>query len=620
MGDLGWNPPADDSDQDRGVPWFKLLNRYHWFVLIVAALGWLFDTMDQQLFNFARVPAMKELLAPGPGQVAPQDSVDFYGGVATAVFMIGWATGGLVFGVLGDRIGRARTMLLTILLYSLCTGFSAISFGVWDFMFYRFITGLGVGGEFAVGVALVAEVMPSRARQHALSLLQALSAVGNIAAATISVWLGHLETIGVIGNFDIGPFRVSNWRLMFVIGTLPALLAILIRGRLKEPERWTRSVGSDEAPGTKPMAAGSYRELFGDPRWRHGAIIGLALATSGVIGVWGIAFFSFDLVRSVFRKQADQEVRETGLIQADIGLIALALADPTLLDQEMEGKKLAERVAPTQLIGTEPGSRDTDLLWSAIVAHHADKGSEVATDEGLVAALPERSAAALEKHREAFDRLLAQARSFDPESLAARIAVWEKGFAAGGKPVESLDGKPLGVRLATYLGWRNGDISGELTKWSGYAGILLNLGAFFGMYSFGAVASRIGRRPAFLLAFAIAAGSAILLFSMLQTRTDALWMFPLMGFCVLSPFAGYAIYFPELFPTRLRSTGTSFCYNVGRYLAATGPLTLGYLTGTVFADKPEPLRWAGVAMCGVYLIGVLALPFAKETKDHPLPD
>src|SRR3954468_23559367 len=178
------NAPLADDPTDRR-PWYKLLNRYHWFVLLVTALGWLFDCLDQQLFNLARVPAMKALLHSG-------QSVAEYGGYATAIFLIGWATGGLTFGVLGDRIGRAKTMMLTILIYSLCTGLSALSTGFWDFAFYRFITGFGVGGEFAVGVALIAEVMPSRARPYCLSLLQALSAVGNITAAAIAMLFGNL--------------------------------------------------------------------------------------------------------------------------------------------------------------------------------------------------------------------------------------------------------------------------------------------------------------------------------------------------------------------------------------------------------------------------------------------
>src|SRR5437867_13234049 len=206
-------------------PWYKELTRYHWFVLVVAALGWLFDTMDQQLFNLARNPAITELLGPG----AVKTQIDKFGAYATSIFIVGWATGGLFFGILGDRIGRAKVMLLTILVYSLFTGLSALSTSFWDFAAYRFLTGLGVGGEFAVGVALVAEVMPDRARPHALGLLQALSAVGNITAAVSSIVLAHLARAGITGE---------SWRLMFFIGTVPAFLTIFIFRRLKEPERW----------------------------------------------------------------------------------------------------------------------------------------------------------------------------------------------------------------------------------------------------------------------------------------------------------------------------------------------------------------------------------------------
>ena len=137
-------------------------------MLIVAALGWLFDTMDQQLFTLARLPAMCEKFWPTCSwreRRREREVVNAYGGYATAIFLIGWATGGVAFGILGDRIGRARTMLLTILFYSLCTGLSALSWDFWSFAAFRFLTGLGVGGEFAVGVALVAEVMPDRAKR-----------------------------------------------------------------------------------------------------------------------------------------------------------------------------------------------------------------------------------------------------------------------------------------------------------------------------------------------------------------------------------------------------------------------------------------------------------------------
>ena len=458
-------PPTSGS-------WTRELTRYHWFVLIVAALGWLFDTMDQQLFVLAREPAMRELLAPSPGELPPDTQVKAYSTYATSIFLIGWATGGLAFGVLGDRIGRAKTMLLTILIYSFCTGLSAFSVGFWDFAFYRFLTGLGVGGEFAVGVSLVAEVMPERARPFAVGVLQALSAGGHVSAALLGMFLGHLERADAFSELEVLGTQVNAWRIMFVIGVLPALLAIVIRLGLKEPERWT-AVSTEESAKKQ---LGSYRELFGDPRWRRNAIIGLLLACSGIIGLWGIGFFTFDLIGSILRKR------------------------------------------------------------------------------------------------------------FEAEGMSGSV----------------LDGT---------VGW-----------WKGVAAVMFNLGAFFGIYGFSYLAHYMGRRPAFAIAYVASMLSTALVFGLLNRFSDIFWMVPLAGFCQLSLFGGFAIYFPELFPTRLRSTGTSFCYNVGRYIAAAGPAVLGLLTAQVFAGYAEPLRYAGLTMCSIFLLGLVVLPFAPETKGQPLPE
>lgn len=441
-------------------PWWKELNRYQWFVLVVAALGWLFDCLDQQLFNIARVPAMRQLLETGDIGVITK-----YGGYATSIFLAGWATGGLAFGVLGDRIGRAKTMVITILIYSLCTGLSAFSVGFWDFAFYRFLTGLGVGGEFAVGVALVAEVMPERARPHALGLLQALSTVGNISAALVGMSMGYLEQRGLIGH-------TGSWRIMFLIGALPALLAVFIRRRLQEPERWQSVAGRQ----TDRRKLGSYRELFGDPRWRKHAILGFLLAFAGVVGLWGILFFSIDLIRSVLRK------------------------------------------------------------------------------------------------------------TFEAQGLAPAV------------------------------------VAGKLNLWAGIASIMMNIGAFAALATFSRVAERIGRKPAFAIAFVLAMVSSAFGFWFLRDFKDIFWITPIMGFCQFALFAGYAIYFPELFPTHLRSTGTSFCYNVGRFVAALGPLTLGLLTSQVFHNTAEPLRYAGITLSAVFLVGLFTLPFAPETRGRGLPE
>ena len=296
------HPAGKPSLDPAGAPWWREVSRYQWFVFVVASLGWLFDTMDQQLFNLARKPAVTRLIGAVPGDPATAGRVDEYSGYATSIFMIGWALGGIFFGILGDKMGRARTMMMTVLCYSAFTGLSALSKGVWDFAFYRFLTGLGVGGQFAVGVALVAEVMPDHVRPYALGSLQALSSVGNMIAALCGIGLGRLEETGAIG---------SAWRAMFLIGLAPALLAIPIFLRLKEPERWKAAAREEERElTTDPRHAhklGSMAEMFGDPRWRRHTIVGMILAFAGVVGLWGIGFFSFDLIRSVFRKHFEAQ-------------------------------------------------------------------------------------------------------------------------------------------------------------------------------------------------------------------------------------------------------------------------------------------------------------------------
>ena len=375
-------------------------------------------------------------------------------------------------------------MLVTILMYSLFTGLSAFATGFFDFACYRFLTGLGVGGEFAVGVALVAEVMPDRARPMALGWLQATSAIGNMTAALLSIMLGEAEKSGIIG---------SAWRAMFVIGVLPALLSLFIFKKLKEPEKWKAANAKRLADRAEGLAGtglfGSLGELFGDPRWRRNTIVGMFLALSGVVGLWGIGFFSFDLIRTIFN------------------------------------------------------------------AHFNELGAK----QGL-----------------------------------------------------------SGDALKKFVG-------GNLTFWTGVTSFLQNLGGFFGIYAYSRITTHIGRKPAFAISFVIAMAATAFTFWFLDSFYEIFWMIPLMGFCQLSLFGGYAIYFPELFPTRLRSTGTSFCYNVGRIVAAFGPSALGLLTSQVYAgyktvDPALPFRYAGVTMCLVFLIGLAALPFAPETRGRPLPE
>ena len=174
-------------------------------------------------------------------------------------------------------------------------------------------------------------------------------------------------------------------------------------------------------------------------------------------------------------------------------------------------------------------------------------------------------------------------------------------------------------------------VNQKLTLWTGINSLVLNIGAFFGIHAYSKLTNtRLGRKPTFAIFYVLAMVWTAFTFWNLDKFSEIFWMIPIMGFCQIALFGGFAIYFPELFPTRLRSTGTSFCYNVGRLVAAVGPFTLGYLTSNVFkgysvispgvTDDSLPYRYAGVVMCSFFLIGLLALPFAPETKGKPLPE
>jgi hypothetical protein len=139
--------------------------------------------------------------------------------------------------------------------------------------------------------------------------------------------------------------------------------------------------------------------------------------------------------------------------------------------------------------------------------------------------------------------------------------------------------------------------------------------------AFTLVATYLGRRLAFLGAFILCLTTTVFVFNHLRHGADAYWMLPLMGFAQLSVFGGYSIYFPELFPTRLRGTGISFCYNTVRYLAAVFPLLMTQMNAVLKAHSvDEPFRKSATLLSLVFLIGMVALIWAPETKGKPLPE
>jgi MFS family permease len=426
---------------------FAGVTRYHWLVVIIAAAAWTFDCMDGRLFVLARESALGDLLR---GKTTDPNVIKTYSGYATTSMILGWATGGIYFGMMSDRIGRVKTMAITLLMYSLFTGLSGVAVSWIDFTIYRFIVGLGVGGMFGAATTLVAETVPGGFRPLALGSLQFLAAFGNMAGSLVSLWIQP--------GAEASLFGLPGWRVLFFVGILPAFLVVPVVALLKEPDAWLamRKASRHESRS----GVGSPAQLFADQRWRRNAIVGLCLGLAGMVGLWGIGFFS-----------------------------------PELITTALKG---------------EPQSRIDEV------------------------------------------------RAFGTASQ--------------------------------------------------------DIGAFFGMLAFTLVASFVSRRLAFLGAFLLSFLTTAYVFHNLNSASDAYWMLPLMGFAQFSLFAGYAIYFPELFPTRLRGVGVGFCYNTVRYLAAPAPILLGMLSTAV------SFRTAAVIMAGIYLLGAVALVWAPETKGKPLPD
>ncbi|HEY0866602.1 MAG TPA: MFS transporter, partial [Fimbriimonas sp.] len=200
--------------------------RAQWTVLVIAWLGWVFDVMDAALFNFAKVPMFTEMLGP---ELYKQSGAAVEGRVQS-VFMLGWAIGGLLFGILADRWGRARTLILTILLYSLFTGLTALCRTPDQVAFVRFLTALGIGGEWAAGAALVAETFRGGGRAPASSFLQSAAAVGPALAAFVNLGLASLPWESLLGR------PTMPWQSLFLVGVVPALLCVVIRMVVREPE------------------------------------------------------------------------------------------------------------------------------------------------------------------------------------------------------------------------------------------------------------------------------------------------------------------------------------------------------------------------------------------------
>jgi len=290
-------------------PWYDGITRYQWLVLTIACLGWIFDVFEGQIFVASMRDAMPDLLG-----VKPDDPlVGGWNNWAFASFLLGGAFGGIIFGMLSDRIGRTKTMMLTILFYSAFTCVTAFAQYPWHMVVLRFFVAMGVGGEWAVAAAMVAEVMPKRARPITSSIFHASSVFGTLlAVAAIGLLIGN-ESL----NASLAEKGIDGWRVGFAIGALPALLILWIRWKLKEPDSW--KAARERAKNDPSQKQGRLPELFSKAHVRS-TVVGVTLATVGLVTFWGIHIYG----KNALLRNAQAEVLQIENIPADAGKIVKA--------------------------------------------------------------------------------------------------------------------------------------------------------------------------------------------------------------------------------------------------------------------------------------------------------
>jgi MFS family permease len=504
-------------------------------------MGWMFDGFEMGLFPLIGRPALRDLLSRADASLPAAQidaGVNLWLGIMTAVFLVGAATGGVVFGWLGDRLGRVRAMTLSVLTYTLFMGLCGFSATVGQAAVLRFIAALGMGGEWSLGVALVMESWPNRSRAFLAGLIGAASNVGFLTVALVGLSLGKLIDATRTGLLSVGvPTDVVNylivdsqgdptgWRLMMLFGALPAVLTFFIRLMVPESERWLESKeqGAAQRWATRDMlgvllgAVGAVSIIL---LWSRPLAMPVRLAGSAVGFLVALIGFTYPVIRFL---QRDREfVKETAGDRATVRRMLLGAC-----------------FSGVALIGT----------WASIqnAPSWADK-------------IVER----------------------DLQQL----------------PAEQLTARRSDARAATQ--------------------ICSAIGAIIGTIAAALLGDAIGRRPAYALLCVLSLLSSLAFF---QLNTHYGWPFlalVLVAGGVTASFYGWLpLYLPELFSTRVRATAQGFSFNFGRILAAIGALQFGYLMKEVF--QGDFVRTCSTLSL-VYLIGVVIIWFAPETKGQPLPD
>lgn len=433
------------------------LSRYQWTVLFAAWLGWGFDIFDGLLFNYVAPNCVPTLLGLTIGSPEAKSATLFWTGALTSVLLLGWACGGVIFGQVADRMGRTKTLLITMLLYALGTASCAFAPNIWVLILCRIVSSLGIGGEWAAGASMVAEVVPETSRVEAGALLYTSAPTG--------LFLATFVNLQIAGVFFKGNPEVS-WRYVFLCGLIPAAVAFVVRVFVKEPERWQRTAGNVAPP--------KIRELFNRENLPL-TISGFVMALTALLTWWSSNAF--------------------------IPVVATGLAQSA-----------------------------------------------------------------------------AQAQGLDKAATLALVEQWKT--------------------LATNT---------------------FNLGGLIGTLLTVPAAKHLGRKTMFSVYFVLSAISMLVTFGLPLPPETRLYLYFFIGVTVFGIFGSFTFYLPELFPTRLRATGSGFCYNVGRVVAAAGPFLVGYIASQG-ANALDTALFTLFCIGFVPIAGLAFMPWVVETKGRALAD
>jgi SHS family sialic acid transporter-like MFS transporter len=291
-----------------------------WMALAAALLGWMFDGLEMGLFPLVARPALSDLL----GQTNDEQIGKWFA-VATALFLVGAATGGVLFGWLGDRLGRTKAISLSVLTYAVFTGLCGVARSAEQVAVLRFFSALGMGGEWSLGVALVMEIWSDGSRALLAGLIGAAANVGFLLIAVLGLWLGSVlpvvETwllhVGLSQSWATSLTAHSGWRLLMLSGTAPALLALFIQLFVPESERWRQERGrgttshwaARDLLGVLIAAASAcvmiylWTEEFALPVRLAGSVVALAITLIG---------YSYPVIRYLGRaRQTDRKTSQT---------------------------------------------------------------------------------------------------------------------------------------------------------------------------------------------------------------------------------------------------------------------------------------------------------------------